>query len=306
MAAISYNPLVTIITNTKNRASLISRCIESVQAQTYHNYEHIIVDGGTDNTEWIVRNYNDPKIKYFKVSEGGPIAQTKTAFNNSTGELVTFLDDDDEYLPDKIQKQVDLILSLSSDFGFIYGSMSYYDNNTGKYLFDHEAKIEGGKEILPQAISDALVCGTPTLMFKRDVFASLGGTWISGIGNEMSDWALGCKALSQGWKVARLKESYLKIYVNHSAVRMTDGRFYKDNSQRYILFHNYFLNEYEDIIKMFPKSASIHYKNLIFHYLKLGHRYVALKIWIRLLRSSLSLKNLLYYPYYFFKNILSK
>ena len=51
-------PLVTIITNTKNRANLISRCIESIQKQTYQNYEHIIADGGTDNTKQVVEVYN--------------------------------------------------------------------------------------------------------------------------------------------------------------------------------------------------------------------------------------------------------
>jgi glycosyltransferase involved in cell wall biosynthesis len=57
-------PLVTIITNTKNRARLISRCIESIQNQTYQNYEHIVADGGTDNTKKIVESYNDPHIIY--------------------------------------------------------------------------------------------------------------------------------------------------------------------------------------------------------------------------------------------------
>ena len=55
-------PLVTILTDTKNRAGLISRCIESIQKQTYQNYEHIIADGGSDNTEEVVIAYNDQKL----------------------------------------------------------------------------------------------------------------------------------------------------------------------------------------------------------------------------------------------------
>ena len=51
-------PLVSIITNTLNRAALIHRCIESIQKQTYQNYEHIIVDGASDdNTEEVVKSY---------------------------------------------------------------------------------------------------------------------------------------------------------------------------------------------------------------------------------------------------------
>ena len=166
-------PLITILTDTKNRASLIPRCIESIQKQTYQNYEHIIADGGSDNTEEVIKSYNDPRIKYVRVSEGGPVAQTSTAFKLSRGEFITFLDDDDEYLPEKLEKQLELIRSLPKEYGFIYGAMSYYDNNTGEYLYDHKAELEGGQEILPQAISDSIVCGTPTFMFRREAFASI-------------------------------------------------------------------------------------------------------------------------------------
>ena len=289
--------LVTIITNTKNRANLISRCIESIQKQTYQNYEHIIADGGTDNTKEIVSTYNDPHIKYISVPDGGPIAQTREAFLLSKGDFITFLDDDDEYLPEKIEKQVELITSLSNEYGFIYGAMSYYDNNTKKYLYDHSALIEGGKEILPIAISKATICGTPTLMFRRNVFESIGGTWISGIGNEMSDWALGCKALKQGWKVAALKESYLKIYINHQSVRMSDPHFYQDCYEKYIKFHSYFLSEYADVIKMHPKSAVIHYESLIHNYISVGKIRKALNYWGKLISVNFNFRSLLLFPY---------
>lgn len=141
---IEHHPLVTILTDTKNRAGLISRCIESIQRQTYQNYEHIIADGGSDNTEDVVKSYNDPKIKYVKVPVGGPVAQTRASFAMSKGEYITFLDDDDEYLPEKLEKQLELILSLPNEYGFIYGSMSYYDNSTKEHLYDHLATVRGG------------------------------------------------------------------------------------------------------------------------------------------------------------------
>ena len=301
---IHNNPLITILTDTKDRAGLISRCIESIQRQTYQNYEHIIADGGSDNTEDIVKAYNDPRIKYVRVPEGGPVMQTKTAFAMSKGEYITFLDDDDEYLEDKLEKQLNFISALPEEYGFIYGAMSYYDNNTGKYLYEHKAEIEGGKEILPIAISDAIVCGTPTFMFRREAFESIGATWVSNIGNERSDWALGCKALNFGWKVAALKESYLKIYINHTSVRLSNDVFYKDHSERYIKFHNYFLEEYADIIKDYPNSASIHYKSLTYHYLQCGNISMAFQMWWKLITTSPSVKNITIFPYYLIKRIL--
>ena len=299
-------PLVTIITDTKNRAGLIGRCIESIQKQTYKNYEHIIADGGADNTRQIVESYNDPHIIYLSVPAGGPPVQTKEAFKISKGDFITFLDDDDEYLPEKLEKQLELILSLPVEYGFIYGSMTYYDNNTKEQIRVHKADIEGGKEILPVAVANPVICGTPTLLFRRNVFEAIGGTWISGIGNEMSDWALGCKALKQGWKVAALKESYLKIYVNHNSVRMSDPRFYKDNAERYIKFHNYFLSEYADVIKEYPKAGIMHYEGLILNYITAGKRAMAYDMWKRLLKVSFNIRSLALLPYYMFRKTIKK
>ena len=289
-------PLVTIITNTKDRGYLIPRCIESIQKQTYSNYEHIIADGGSDNTEQVVKSYNDPHIIYIRVPQGGPICQTKEAFDISKGDYITFLDDDDEYLPEKLQKQVDLIESLPDDYGFIYGSMTYYDNETKEELRVHKASIRGGG-ILAKAISRPTVCGTPTFMFRRDVFKSIGGTWISGIGNPMSDWALGCKALRQGWKVGALDESYLRIYVNHGSVRMSDPDKSIETYRKTILLDEYFLREYADVIKDNPKSAELHYNNLCRNYLMLGDWKQSFMYYRQLFKSNRSIRNLVYFPY---------
>ena len=102
-------PLVSIITITLNRADLIHRCIESIQRQTYTNYEHIIVDGNSDdNTEEVVLAYNDPHIRYIKLDRRGPEVQMRAGSSVAKGKYITLLDDDDEYLPEKLEKQVAL------------------------------------------------------------------------------------------------------------------------------------------------------------------------------------------------------
>ena len=296
-------PLVTIITNTKNRAHLISRCIESIQRQSYQNYEHIVADGcSTDNTEDVVASYNDPHIRYIKV-EGGPIEQTKAAFALSKGAYITFLDDDDEYLPTKIEKQLALMCSLSSDYGFIYGSMSYYDNTTKEYLYDHPATYDGGRELLPMVIASPVICGTPTLMFRREAFESIGGTWLSGIGNDMSDWALVARAISQGWKVAALPDSLIRVYVNHGSVRMSEASFYSNQHERYIKFHNHFLTEYADVIKNHPKSAIKHYEGLIYHCVMGGMCKKAFGFYAKLVGVRFNLRSVAILPYYIFKRV---
>ena len=102
--------LVSIITPTYNCAKFIGRTIESVQAQTYTNWEMIIVDDRSeDNTKEIVENYmkNEPRIKYhlLEVNSGAAVART-TSMKLAKGSYMAFLDSDDIWTPDKLEKQL--------------------------------------------------------------------------------------------------------------------------------------------------------------------------------------------------------
>lgn len=293
------NPLISIITNTRNRAPLIHRCIESIQKQTYLNYEHIIVDGNSsDNTQEVVKSYakNDPKIKYIHLDYCGA-EQMHQGFLASRGEYITFLDDDDEYLSKNLEEKYNLLSKLDSSYGFIYGSMDYYNETSGDYLYTHKATIEGGIEILPLAVADSVVCGTPSMMFRRCAFESIGGTYIDGIGNNFSDWALATRAIAKGWKVKKYDNSLVKIY-QHKMARLSDNTIRGINgAKKMLLFHGYFLDEYSDVIKNNKKSGAIHYRGLVGAYIRLGNWKEAFVYYRKLLVSSVSLKNIIY-PFY--------
>ena len=102
--------LVSIITPTYNCAKFIARTIDSVQAQTYKNWEMVIVDDRSkDNTKEIVEEYmkNDPRIKYHLLEEnsGAAVART-TAMKIAQGAYMAFLDSDDIWMPDKLERQI--------------------------------------------------------------------------------------------------------------------------------------------------------------------------------------------------------
>lgn len=102
--------LVSIITPTYNCAVFISETIESVQAQTYQNWEMVIVDDcSTDNTREIVLRYAklDPRIHYHLLerNSGAAIART-AAMHLAKGSYMAFLDSDDIWMPDKLSKQI--------------------------------------------------------------------------------------------------------------------------------------------------------------------------------------------------------
>lgn len=102
--------LVSIITPTYNCGKFIARTIDSVQAQTYNNWEMIIVDDcSQDDTKQIVQEYikNDSRIKYHLLEEnsGAAVART-TAMNLAQGSYMAFLDSDDIWFPNKLEAQI--------------------------------------------------------------------------------------------------------------------------------------------------------------------------------------------------------
>lgn len=105
-------PLVSVVIPTYNRANIISNTINSVLNQTYSNLEIVIVDDfSNDNTEDVVKSFNDSRIKYIKHTKNsnGSVARN-TGIKSSKGEYIAFLDSDDEWFPEKIDIQLKHIL----------------------------------------------------------------------------------------------------------------------------------------------------------------------------------------------------
>ena len=104
----SQHPTVSVVMPTYNHAAFIGEAIQSVLAQTYGDFELIVVDNySEDDTESIVRGFNDPRIEYLKFSNNGVIAASRNAaLKQARGEFIAFLDSDDTWTPDKIEIQL--------------------------------------------------------------------------------------------------------------------------------------------------------------------------------------------------------
>jgi glycosyltransferase involved in cell wall biosynthesis len=106
---------VSAIIPTYNRAAFIERAISSIFNQTYKDIEIIVVDdGSTDNTIEILNKYRD-RIKIIRQKNMGTSEAKNTGINNATGEIVMFLDSDDEWLPTKAEKQVEIMTHCRCD-----------------------------------------------------------------------------------------------------------------------------------------------------------------------------------------------
>jgi len=292
-------PLVTIITITRNRASLIPRCIESIQCQTYKFYEHIIIDGASeDDTYDIVASYNDSKIKYVKLNKNLSMVESyDIAIEKANGKYITFLDDDDEYVSTKIEKQVNLIESLPEEYGMVYCWMDYYDDKQHAYLYTHKTELSG--DVSLEVVEKPTVSGTPTFLIRKDAFIKAGRFQSHGID---SDWEFGAR-FCQLYKVDFVHESLVNVYINHGSKRMSENGYYKNSLERNVIFHNYFLNQFSSIFDNYPRKSIPHLYTISSSLMKLGKWKEAKSYYVRLVRLKPSVKSILLPIYCFFKRV---
>ena len=113
---------ISIVMPTKDRAHLISKSIESVLNQTYRDWELIVIDvHSTDNTQEIIENFDDPRIKYFKLPNGtGPGTARDFGIKKAQNEIIVLADSDDINLPERLQLTAEAF-KREDDIDLIYG-----------------------------------------------------------------------------------------------------------------------------------------------------------------------------------------
>lgn len=125
------NDLVSIIMPSYNTGKFIKETIESVLAQTYTNWELLIVDDcSTDDTDDVLKDYlTDERIHYFKneKNSGAAVSRNK-ALSNAKGRWIAFLDSDDLWLPDKLEKQISFM--EANNYYFSYTNYTEIDENS--------------------------------------------------------------------------------------------------------------------------------------------------------------------------------
>lgn len=116
----STSPAVSVIIPTHNRSAIISQTIDSVLAQSFTDFEIIVVDdGSTDNTASVLQEQYAQKLTYIRIENSGLPAARNTGIKAARGTYVAFIDDDDLWLPDKLQRQMTLMQNNPS-LGLVY------------------------------------------------------------------------------------------------------------------------------------------------------------------------------------------
>ena len=169
-------PSVSVIIPNYNYGRFLSEAIDSVLAQTYSNVEIVVVDdGSSDNSLEILAEYEKKGIKVVRQKNSGVGAARNTGVKSSSGDLIAFLDADDVWLPQKIEKQVERLLS-NRDFGLVTCAIREFDAAGNTIYGETHAKGKEGwcaedillfKPVTPGP-------GSSTLIW-RELFEKAGG-----------------------------------------------------------------------------------------------------------------------------------
>lgn len=156
--------LVSIIMPSYNTAQYIGESIKSVQAQTYENWELIIVDDcSTDNTDTAVDPFlSDERIRYLKNSRNSGAAVSRNyALREAKGKWIAFLDSDDLWLPDKLEKQINFM--TENNYKFTYTDYKICLNGSWlPYIYT------GPSVVNKQKMKNYCYFSTITVMYDRD------------------------------------------------------------------------------------------------------------------------------------------
>jgi glycosyltransferase involved in cell wall biosynthesis len=171
-----HSPLVSIVTCTYNRGHLIAETIRSVLAQTFQDFEYIIVDdGSTDNTYEVIASIGDSRLKYFKHERtGGHLSRLRNfSHERCSGEFIAYVDSDDLWEANKLETQIKGLMNSSSGFSF-----------TDIRIFNASGVIRNGiykkppgtftGSVFPEMLANQLIICHTTLVVRRTCFEKTG------------------------------------------------------------------------------------------------------------------------------------
>lgn len=168
--------LVSIVIPTYKRSDTLPRAIRSVLNQSYQSFEILVVDDNGKGSEYseevqtIVGCFGDSRVKYISQEKHINGAEARNeGIRRSKGQYIAFLDDDDEWLPNKIEKQVE-ILNLHDEYGGV--SCLYDEYNNGQVF--HSCPPYTGDDLHRKIFQRSVAVFTSTVMLRKDALIDAG------------------------------------------------------------------------------------------------------------------------------------
>ena len=238
--------IVSIIIPTFKRNTSLKRAINSVLNQTFNEYEIIVVDDNNEGSRYrklnekLMEDYKDNEkviyIKHQKNLNGAAARNTGIKFSKS--KYIAFLDDDDEYLPEKIDFQINVLEKLDETWGAVYCGYSKYKKN--KLISTDLNSSYGNLKIKLLLMENPIAAGS-TLLIRRSILNELNGFDITFLRHQ--DWELLMRFFKK-YKIAYINQNLVKININDNV--------YITNPENLILTKEKFLKKYAKDIENLP------------------------------------------------------
>ncbi|KOP37322.1 glycosyltransferase family 2 protein [Flavobacterium sp. WLB] len=227
------NDLVSILTPTYNTEKFIRATIESVQNQTYQNWEMILVDdASTDETVKIIADFaeKDNRIKLFKLpkNSGNGFARN-VALEKASGKYIAFLDADDLWFPNKLEKQLQFLNANNLPFTFsFYDSIDEESNNLNR-------RVEAPLNLTYNELFFCNYVGNLTAIYDADYFGKI----VIEDTQKRQDWRLWLTILKQIKETKPVPEPLAFYRIRKDSISSSKFKLIKHNFGVYRDFHGF-------------------------------------------------------------------
>lgn len=259
--------MVTIIIPTYKGEDKIAYAVESVLNQTYSDLEVIVVDDNGKGCEHqiatekaITRFFEDKRFRYIthEVNKNGSAARN-TGIHASSSEYIGFLDDDDIFLPEKLEKQVALFDSLPEEYGLIYGSFrEIIDAKHSRVL-----KAKPSNDFLFEFLCDRIIACSSTVLIRRTVL------------DTVKEWDESFKRHQDLEFFARIAFKYKVSCVEDICVEKHKLDRNVAKGEVYEQYHMHYVNKMKPIIQSFSEEKQREFYD--HHYIEIGKAYLKSK-----------------------------
>ena len=205
--------LISIIIPTYNRFNFLLRALESVKNQTYKNIEIIIINDKSDDENYYSYDFKPARIihleKNTKEMFGKPSAGyvRSIGMQNATGQYLAFLDDDDYWMPEKLEKQNMIMNEENVDFCYCAKYIIVLGKNRKRYSLVKPRSRNLHKSIM----QDNFIGTTSSILVKKSVLDNIGG--FDPNLTALQDYDLYIRIISKGFKVKGIDEPLLNYQV---------------------------------------------------------------------------------------------
>lgn len=277
----SKTPIVSVIIPTYNRANLLSRAIKSALSQTFQDFELIIVDdGSTDNTKEVVEKFKkkDNRVKYiWQENSGGPASPKNKGIKASKGEYIAFLDDDDEWFPEKIEKQLEIFEnSKDKNIGIVAcNALDVFEDS--KTIKEYKIKETKEEKYLPMILNGCLIHSSSSVVVKKNIFKKVG--YFDKKLKTADDYDMWIKILSK-YNFDFYPHPLFKYYIHGKNISFNESISLKKEQKCIIL------KKHKDLYDKYPKIYSNKLRYIGNRYIMLGKKRKARKILIKSIKNN--------------------